>query len=792
MRRLLSAILTLLVLPACTRQEQPVRTPFQPQPRSVALVVDTSASMRTSDANRLAILASRIFVDLLSPEDRVSVLTFPSGKDVVKPKGGLTRPADFTPWILQKTDILCGHALAQCPGLGEQIESIAYDARFTVFQEPLAKAMSAAADGTGNRAIVFLTDGMTDRWDRGAPDPAQHQAELNALNERAAALQRERVRFFGITFHEADREQFKALAGRTHGHAAHVNSAADLTREFINVVSRILETQVETLTLSPGETMDFQVRPFVREVSLLFVGQQRLAFEALEPRSAWWRLWEERRHFRAGDTCAELCVLSRTSGDTPYTIIKLKNPRAGIWKFRTDSAATPLIIQDLDLHLDVNGAQEGWVGETNTLPARLVTSRGEVVADPKFLSQVKFSLQVRDDKGAVTQEASAGATASGQAGLAFVPRSEAPATVQVEATNQDWLTRRLTLPFRAVKDIRLNQAGVPQLAVHTPYTDAFLETLGGLLPDRLWKPGTRRTCAPVSFAGSAPQARSVRFHFDDASLPHGVRLVNADGEPWFSLDARDQATLCIETRRSTPGGSFLPLRVPVRASSGREIAGARTIDVNVQVERLPLHLRVFPLWLLFEMWLGWRLFTLLLFWWLRLFTPAVTLEFRGGEGRTGRGRRVRTVARFHPAPWFFGTAKIRSRALAWLAFLLIGPLQALALALVCPLRTLLSPGTPVGNQPCHRADQERRKPQRTVSEPVRPSLPRRLLLALADYAFGLNLSGQSWTIRHEKLQATWLLTGVVLSRRILVHHQGAWSDDAAVKSPDDGMEISLE
>ena len=638
----------------CTAPEEPVvRSDYKLEPRDVVLVLDTSCSMNANDPNRLAVYATSVFADLTEQQDRLVVVTFPT-RDVPPSNGGGTRgrrsPVSFEDWIATEQNRVGPLPASE---LKVRVKELPYTSQFTVFTEPLDKALRVLddAEGRGSKAIVIFSDGDTDRFNDGTNHLDNHDAERLAMDERLDGVRRRGARFFGMTLGEARHDQFDALAAATGGSVETVERPEDLVDNFAEVFSKILETRVENFTFHKGAVQPMHVRRYVKELIFLVPdGSPDIQIRMQEPRASRMKMWEDGRSIDTSIAAATIpgqCVeagicrvddATRGAGEAQnrYSVLRVPWPTEGEWKVDVtsgpDGPLRTLMVQNYDLYLEVTGEQqrEGWMGEKNRFLGRLVNGRGEVIADPELFAGASYHFEARDRAtGELVEQREIAPDDKYRMVYDFVPQSEQPLDVTITLTSGDWLTRRVFLEFTAVKDIKLVQATPADFGAVVPWTDRFIETLGGaanvLLPFQLWEPGDRigwrsanDPCTRVDFSGSARQARGVAFQLDNTRLREelGARVTDRDGNEEFALDSDYTAELCVQALRGSGGGALSAVSVPIRSSSGREVSGTTALSIGGTVERLPAAWARWWFWIPIETYILLRLLKILVFWWL--------------------------------------------------------------------------------------------------------------------------------------------------------------------------------
>ncbi len=669
----LALVASAATIVSCQKEPEPVvRSDFRPEARDLALVLDTSGSMKRNDPNRMAIYATKIFADLMEQQDRLYVIQFPEKNVPGDRRGPLRRrraPITFNQWASSDTDVIGPLPAAD---LKTRVEGIPYNSLFTVFQEPLEKAIRKVThpQAMGSRAIVYFSDGDTDRYNDGQDHSDNHMEEVRLLRERIPELREHGVRFFGMSLGTARHDQFDPLAEASGGDVLTVARPQDLVDRFATVFSRILETRAEPIQFFMDNPHTFLVRPHVKELIFLIPnGSPEVQLRFQEPRETKWKVWEDGRSIDSADTRAKIsgqcmqagiCRVDDKSKGAPgqenrYTILRIPHPRAGKWRACLTKSpyaeVKALLIQNYDLYLEVIGEKdrEGWIGEGNRFEARLVNSKGEIIKDPEIFAGTTYRFTARDRNGKILVDEKVAPDEKYRMIYDFFPETEERINIRLSISNDDWLTRRVYLTFKGVKDIHLQQSNTADFGSLIPWTDIFIETLGAGVNSlvSLWTPGERRRCAWVDFSGSARQARGVTFILDNSELEEKYEtcVVNEDGDALFTIDDNYRARICFEAARSSPGGNIGAITIPIRSSSGREVSGDTELAINGTVLRLPRVWGFMPFWLPLELYIALKLLKGLFFWGFYGYSRRIKLR----QDTKGRGIKPFTQY-FYPGP----------------------------------------------------------------------------------------------------------------------------------------------
>ena len=701
MRARLVLLAALWAAVGCSGREPPaVRGEHTRQPRDVALVLDTSGSMKDNDPDRMAIFAAKVLTDLLEPGDRVFVTPFPGRHDRAD-NGAL--PSEGRPFSTFHRWARSGPTLGPLPPpeLKRRLDGLRYDGQVTIFQEPLEAALAAMdrAGGRGARALVLLSDGEPSRG-------VEYVSRV--FRDLAPELLNRGIRAFGVMLGEGDTRHFEILARATGGDVQRVARPSDLVARFASIFTKILQTRVEPVSFQRREVETFAVQPFVKELIFLVPeGGPGVQVSFQEPRETWWKVWEDGRTFetavpeaadpaacrgyglcRTDDACAK-----PDGGWNRYSVFRVLAPRPGRWRVRVESSPhqrlDALLIQNYDLYLEVAGDREraGWVGEANRFVARLVDGSGRPVEDAELFRGARYRFVVRTRGGDVVLDQELAPDDRYRMVYDFVPPADEVYAVHITLTNGTWLRRSADLIFRGVKEIRLHQREAAGFGSLVPWTDAFIETVGrGLnLVVPVWEPGRRRVCRQVDFTGSAPEALGVVFRLDNGELVrrYGARVVNPRGDPEFTIEPDGgggyRADLCLEAERWSPGGDLAGVAVPVRSSSGREVTGTTELRIQGRIAPLPAVWARLPWWLLLELYIAAKLARGVVFWARcglnRGCRVLQTMEYGPAHGAPVRTvlhpgplgwHRVPVLPRLLGFPWYFCLSFVNFLRTAWL------------------------------------------------------------------------------------------------------------------------------
>ena len=222
---------------------------------AVSLVIDTSGSMAETDPNHLRKTAADIFVDMLSPEDYVGIVSF------------ATEATELTP--MQKVgDTLNKQVIKDTLG------SITNADGNTNYRSALEKAeeqLGSLGETDIRKVILFLTDGVPEPDYALREDMAFMSAYMDSVWQTTARLGLKNVAVYTIGFGTVDTSILQRIATDTRGEAKFLDSAGDITVNFVGVLRTLKNRQVfwnESLALTGETVLPFQVDSYTSQVTM--------------------------------------------------------------------------------------------------------------------------------------------------------------------------------------------------------------------------------------------------------------------------------------------------------------------------------------------------------------------------------------------------------------------------------------------------------------------------------------------------------------------------------------------
>lgn len=222
---------------------------------AVSLVIDTSGSMAETDPTNLRKTAADIFVDMLSPEDYVGIVSFAT--DVME-----LAPMRLVGDATNKENIKA--ALAPIVNANGN----------TNYQLALQKAeqqLDSYTEEDVKKVIIFLTDGVPEPDYALREDAAFMAAYMESLWQTTAQIGLKNYAVYALGFGSADPSALQRIAGDTRGQAKFLGNSSEIAVNFFEILRTLKNRQAfwnETVSV-PGETvLPFQVDGYDSQVTM--------------------------------------------------------------------------------------------------------------------------------------------------------------------------------------------------------------------------------------------------------------------------------------------------------------------------------------------------------------------------------------------------------------------------------------------------------------------------------------------------------------------------------------------
>lgn len=202
---------------------------------AVSLIIDTSGSMKSTDPDSMRETASRIFIDLLSAEDSLGILSFSTEVTEIQPMTIIGQTKGMMKSNL--TDKLIGD--------GDTDYLKAFQAAY--------RQLSDVQEKNTRKVIVFITDGNPD------PNPARNRevgflaGYMDEFWNTVRTLGEEAYPVYTVGIGALDHEVINRIALETKGKSSVFSDASEMAMEFFHITAELKNREVFV-----GEKMDIR------------------------------------------------------------------------------------------------------------------------------------------------------------------------------------------------------------------------------------------------------------------------------------------------------------------------------------------------------------------------------------------------------------------------------------------------------------------------------------------------------------------------------------------------------
>lgn len=227
---------------------------------AVSLVIDTSGSMADTDPNNLRKTAADIFIDLLSPEDYLGIVTF-------------------------STDVLEAVPLQQVVSVENKanMKSVLAPAVTATGDTDYLKALQAAeyqldgfAEQDVRKVIIFLTDGVPDPDAVQSADSAFMSDYMDSIWATTANIGLKDYSIYALGFGNSDQSILQRIASDTRGEAKFVESPSAIATDFFEILRTLKNRQTffnESLDLQGEQIIPFSVDAYTSQVTMVLANE---------------------------------------------------------------------------------------------------------------------------------------------------------------------------------------------------------------------------------------------------------------------------------------------------------------------------------------------------------------------------------------------------------------------------------------------------------------------------------------------------------------------------------------
>ncbi|CZR10334.1 vWA domain-containing protein [Trichococcus ilyis] len=222
---------------------------------AVALVIDTSGSMAETDPNHLRKTAADIFVDMLSPEDHVGIVSFATEATELVP---MQQVGDTANKLVVKNTL-------------DSITKVDGNTNYRAALEKAEEQLGSIKDPDVRKVILFLTDGVPEPDYALREDTAFMTTYMDSVWQTTARLGQKGIAVYPLGFGTVDTSILQRIATDTRGEAKFLGSASDIAVNFVEVLRTLKNRQGfwnESITLAGETVIPFQVDNYTSQVTM--------------------------------------------------------------------------------------------------------------------------------------------------------------------------------------------------------------------------------------------------------------------------------------------------------------------------------------------------------------------------------------------------------------------------------------------------------------------------------------------------------------------------------------------
>lgn len=202
-----------------------------PQTIAVTLVIDNSGSMAETDPQKLREIVANIFIDQLSPEDYLGIITFHSKEEIVLPIQEVESAENKNEF--KKV-------------LSSKLESVKGDTDYLAALNTAGKQLDTIEEKNIKKVILFLTDGDPDPNGKGAS-----QEYMDSLKESVNSLAMRKYCVYSVGFsNNLNSDVLGKISEHTQGRMKISENPEELALNFQEILEELK---------SPQKSLDEQI-----------------------------------------------------------------------------------------------------------------------------------------------------------------------------------------------------------------------------------------------------------------------------------------------------------------------------------------------------------------------------------------------------------------------------------------------------------------------------------------------------------------------------------------------------
>jgi Mg-chelatase subunit ChlD len=237
------------------------------EPLAVTLVIDTSGSMATTDPQKLRETAANIFIDLLSPDDYLGIITFNTKEEVVLPMQQIQssdNKANFKKILSQKINATG-------------------DTDYLLALNEASKQLSSVNKGNLRKVILFLTDGEPDPNNTKKNDPAFMNPYMDSLWKSVSNLALNKYAVYSVGFSKGVNPSIlERISSSTQGTLKISDDSSELALSFFDILGNLKNSKGfldKTFELKDSDSLDFDLDEYTSQATMVFTNPDGTPFD---------------------------------------------------------------------------------------------------------------------------------------------------------------------------------------------------------------------------------------------------------------------------------------------------------------------------------------------------------------------------------------------------------------------------------------------------------------------------------------------------------------------------------
>ncbi|HEX5351311.1 MAG TPA: vWA domain-containing protein, partial [Trichococcus sp.] len=223
---------------------------------AVSLVIDTSGSMAETDPTNLRKTAADVFVDMLSPEDYVGIVSFSTDVMELAP---MQQVGDAT----NKQNIKASLA---------PIVNANGNTNYQLALQKAEQQLDSYTEENVKKVIIFLTDGVPEPDYALREDAAFMSAYMESLWQTTAQIGLKNYAVYALGFGSADPSALQRIASDTRGEAKFLGNSSEIAVNFFEILRTLKNRQGfwnEMVNVANETVLPFQVDGYDSQVTMV-------------------------------------------------------------------------------------------------------------------------------------------------------------------------------------------------------------------------------------------------------------------------------------------------------------------------------------------------------------------------------------------------------------------------------------------------------------------------------------------------------------------------------------------